>query len=61
VGLGIAVLIDRSSTMLPAITIFMTMAELAVVAVVPWATHAVRLKVMQGLALAGVLLMLGQA
>jgi hypothetical protein len=60
-GLGIAVLIDRSSTMLPAITILMTMAELAVVAVVPWATHPVRLKVMQGLALAGVLLMLGLA
>ena len=47
--------------MLPAITILMTMAELAVVAVVSWATHAVRLKVMQGLALAGVLLMLGLA
>lgn len=47
--------------MLPAITILMSMAELAVVAVVPWATHPVRLKVMQGMALAGVLLMLGLA
>ena len=47
--------------MLPAITILMTMAVLVVVALVPWATHAVRLKVMQGLAAAGLLLMLGLA
>ncbi len=60
-GLGIAVLIDRSSTMLPAIIILMTLSVLVVVAMVPWATHAVRLKVMQGLAVAGLLLMLGLA
>jgi hypothetical protein len=47
--------------MLPAITILMTLAVLVVVAVVPWATQAVRLKVMQGLAIAGLLLMLGLA
>ena len=47
--------------MLLAITFLMTMAVLVVVAVVPWATHAVRLKVMQGLAVAGLLLMLGLA
>lgn len=47
--------------MLLAITFLMPMAVLVVVAVVPWATHAVRLKVMQGLAAAGLLLMLGLA
>ena len=60
-GLGSTVLIDRSSTILPAITVRKTLAVLVVVAEVPWATHAVRLKVMQGLAGAGVLLMLGLA
>jgi hypothetical protein len=60
-GLGIAALIDRSSNMLPAITILMTLAVLVVVAVMPWATQAVRLKVMQGLAIAGLLLMLSLA
>ena len=60
-GHGIAVPIDRSSNMLPAITILMTMAVLVVVAVVPWATQAVRLKVTQGLAVADLLPMLGLA
>ena len=47
--------------MLLAITFLMTMAVLVVVAEVLRATYAVRLKVMQALAGAGVLLMIGLA
>ena len=60
-GLAGAMLIDRSSSMLPAMTILAVLAILVLLSVSPWAAPTVRLRLMQGLAVFSVLLMIGLA
>lgn len=56
-GLGLARLIDKGSNMLPAITILIFMGLFAASVVVPWASTLIRLRLMQVMALASVVIM----
>ncbi len=57
IGLALARMVDRTANMLPAVTILGVFAVLGAAAVLPWAAAPVRLRLMQGLALASLLLM----
>lgn len=57
-GLGVARLIDPQASMLPVLTILPVTGLLALVAILPWARAAVRLRLMQVLAGLGLVLML---